>query len=107
VLVAHACNPSYSGGRDQEDPGSKPAWAIVGKTLSRKIPSQKMAGGVAQGVGPEFKPQNHKKGKKEMEPELRFHFWKVLWYSFGLFIILYNTALFYSYIVISTILLSL
>jgi hypothetical protein len=25
--VAHACNPSYSGGRDQEDGGSKPAWA--------------------------------------------------------------------------------
>jgi hypothetical protein len=24
--VAHACNPSYSGGRDQEDHGSKPAW---------------------------------------------------------------------------------
>jgi hypothetical protein len=23
--VAHACNPSYSGGRDQEDRGSKPA----------------------------------------------------------------------------------
>jgi hypothetical protein len=22
-----ACNPSYSGGRDQEDHGSKPAWA--------------------------------------------------------------------------------
>jgi hypothetical protein len=32
VLVAHACNPSYSGGRDQEDPGSKPAqgnWEIL------------------------------------------------------------------------------
>jgi hypothetical protein len=27
VLVAHACNPSYSGGRDQEDQGSKPAQA--------------------------------------------------------------------------------
>jgi hypothetical protein len=27
VLVAHACNPSYSGGRDQEDLGSKPAQA--------------------------------------------------------------------------------
>jgi hypothetical protein len=27
VLVAHACNPSYSGGRDQEDRSSKPAWA--------------------------------------------------------------------------------
>jgi hypothetical protein len=25
--VAHACNPSYSGGRDQEDHGSKPARA--------------------------------------------------------------------------------
>jgi hypothetical protein len=24
-LVAHACNPSYSEGRDQEDHGSKPA----------------------------------------------------------------------------------
>jgi hypothetical protein len=27
VLVAHACNPSYSGGRDQEDHSSKPSWA--------------------------------------------------------------------------------
>jgi hypothetical protein len=26
-LVAHACNPSYSGGRDQEDRSSKPAGA--------------------------------------------------------------------------------
>jgi hypothetical protein len=25
--VAHTYNPSYSGGRDQEDCGSKPAWA--------------------------------------------------------------------------------
>jgi hypothetical protein len=25
--VAYACNPSYSGGRDQEDLGSKPARA--------------------------------------------------------------------------------
>jgi hypothetical protein len=29
ALVAHACNPSYSGGRDQEDHGLKPAWEIV------------------------------------------------------------------------------
>jgi hypothetical protein len=27
VPVAHACNPGYSGGRDQEDCGSKSAWA--------------------------------------------------------------------------------
>jgi hypothetical protein len=25
ALVAHSCNPSYSGGRDQEDHSSKPA----------------------------------------------------------------------------------
>jgi cytochrome c2 len=24
--LAHACNPSYSRGRDQENHGSKPAW---------------------------------------------------------------------------------
>jgi hypothetical protein len=26
ALVAPSCNPSYSGGTDQEDHGSKPAW---------------------------------------------------------------------------------
>jgi hypothetical protein len=34
VLVVHTCNPSYSGGRDQEDGSLKPAWEIVCKTLS-------------------------------------------------------------------------
>jgi hypothetical protein len=39
---------------------------IVRETLSRKYssPKKKKAGGVAQGVGPEFKPQYHKKIKK-------------------------------------------
>jgi hypothetical protein len=27
VPVSHAYNPSYSGGRDQEDTGPSPAWA--------------------------------------------------------------------------------
>jgi hypothetical protein len=62
--VAHTCNPSYSGGRDQEDLGSKPA---PGKSFERpylkKNPSQKRAGGMAQGVGPEFKPRCQKKKK--------------------------------------------
>jgi hypothetical protein len=58
--VAHACNPTYSGGRlDQEDLPRQ----IVGETLSQKNSSQKRAGGVAQGVGPEFKPQDLKKNK--------------------------------------------
>jgi hypothetical protein len=38
---------------------------IVCEILSRKNPSQKRAGGVAQGVGPKFKPQNRKKKKKK------------------------------------------
>jgi hypothetical protein len=39
ALVAHACNPSYSGGRDQEDHGSKPAQVnrpYLEKTLHKK-----------------------------------------------------------------------
>jgi hypothetical protein len=60
--VAPACNPSYSGSRDQEDHGS---WlgASPGKqfqeTLSQKKTLYKkelVEGGVAQSVGPEFKP---------------------------------------------------
>jgi hypothetical protein len=57
LLVAHACNPSHSGGRDQENHGLKPAQAnslqdpILEKTLHQK--------------DPELKPQlPQKKGKK-------------------------------------------
>jgi hypothetical protein len=41
-LVAHTCNPSYTGGRDQEDHGLKTAQAnslqdpILKKTLHKK-----------------------------------------------------------------------
>jgi hypothetical protein len=57
VLVAHAYNPNYSGGLRFEA-----SWGqIVHKTLSQINPSQKRAGGVAQDVSPEFKPQYHKK----------------------------------------------
>jgi hypothetical protein len=49
--VAHAYNPSYSGSRDQEDHSSKSAQA-------------NRAGGVAQGVGLEFKSQYHKKRRR-------------------------------------------
>jgi hypothetical protein len=59
--VAYACNPSYSGGRDQEDCCLKLAWAnssqdpISEKPITRK--KKKKVGGVAQSIGPEFKPQ--------------------------------------------------
>jgi hypothetical protein len=39
--VAYTCNPSYSGGRDQEDCGSKPGWATVHEPLSQKYLTQK------------------------------------------------------------------
>jgi hypothetical protein len=52
--MAHTCNPSYSGGRDQEDHSSKAVQANSCKTLSWKNPSQKRTGKVAQGVGSEF-----------------------------------------------------
>jgi hypothetical protein len=42
MLVAHTYNPSYSGGRDQEDGGSKPAQGKQFKTLSQKIPVTKI-----------------------------------------------------------------
>jgi hypothetical protein len=38
----------------------------VQETLSQKYPSQKRAGGVAQGIGPEFKPQYWGKKKKNL-----------------------------------------
>jgi hypothetical protein len=42
AAVAHTCNTSYSGGKDQEDHSSKPAWAnsskrpYLEKTLHKK-----------------------------------------------------------------------
>jgi hypothetical protein len=61
--VAHTCNPSYSGGRDQEDCGSKSAWANSSRDPISKIPIIKRVGGVAQGEGPEFKSQYCKQNK--------------------------------------------
>jgi hypothetical protein len=41
VPVAHTCNPSYSGSRDQEDCGSKPVQAKSSQDHISKNPSQK------------------------------------------------------------------
>jgi hypothetical protein len=61
--VAHACNPSYSGGSDQEDHGLKttPGKQFARPYLGKKKPSQNRAGRVAQVGGPEFKTQHYKK----------------------------------------------
>jgi hypothetical protein len=41
ALVAHSCNPSYSGGRDQEDHSSKPSQANNSGNPILKSSSQK------------------------------------------------------------------
>jgi hypothetical protein len=64
VLLAHSCNPSYSEGRNQEDFSLKPAPANSSQNPIWKIPNTKRAGGVAQGVGPEFKPWYRRKENK-------------------------------------------
>jgi hypothetical protein len=58
--VAHTCNPSYSGGRDQEDQSSKPTQAnsLQDPILKKTHHKKKRASGMAQGVGPEFKTLN-------------------------------------------------
>jgi hypothetical protein len=74
LVVAHACNPSYSRGNRLEGSRFK---ASRGKQFTRpyleKNHHKKGAGGVAQGVGPEFKPQYHKKTKqnKNLSPCLK------------------------------------
>jgi hypothetical protein len=40
MLVPHACNPSYLGGKDQEDCGSKPAKANSSQNPILKIPDR-------------------------------------------------------------------
>jgi hypothetical protein len=70
--VAHAFNPNYSGGRDQEDHSLRPVWV---KALSQKNPSQKKAGRVVQGVGSEFIPHCTKiKENKKCIIYLKFKF---------------------------------
>jgi hypothetical protein len=64
--VAHACNPSYFGGRDQEDNSLKIAmanslWDPVSKKKKKK--SQNELVPVAQDEGLEFKPLYHQKKK--------------------------------------------
>jgi hypothetical protein len=64
--VAHACKPSYSGGRDQEDHNLKPAPTNSSQDpISKEKSSCKRTGGVTQGIGPELKSQNHKQRERE------------------------------------------
>jgi hypothetical protein len=68
VPVAYACNPSYSGDRDQEDCGLKPAWAnSSARPYLEKTHFKNRAGGVAQGDGLSSSPSIAKKKKSQCE----------------------------------------
>jgi hypothetical protein len=56
--MAHAYNPSYEAEIRRIVVQNQPR-QIAHETLSGKNPPQKRAGRVAQGEGPEFKPQYH------------------------------------------------
>jgi hypothetical protein len=96
--VAHTSNPSYSGGINQEDRGSKPAWAnkkkyiyiyiyiyiytciciyvcihiYIYKSVRYIYISQKRAGGVTQGIDPEFKSQYRRKKKNTKQSQVQW-----------------------------------
>jgi hypothetical protein len=57
VLVAHACILVTQNAEIRRIEVQSQSGQIVHKILSLKNPSQKRVGGVAQGVGSEFKPQ--------------------------------------------------
>jgi hypothetical protein len=63
--VTHFCHS-----RDQDACDSKSTWANSLQDPISKNPSQKRAGGVAQGVGPEFNCTTAKKPKKQKNPGL-------------------------------------
>jgi hypothetical protein len=54
---------------------------IVQETLSQKSPSQKRAGRVAQGVGPEFKPQYRKKKKTAVQLKSKLRTGLAEWFT--------------------------
>jgi hypothetical protein len=67
--VTHACNPSYSGSRNQEDHSSKPAQTNSSRDPISKKPSKKRAGRMAQDIGSEFNPSMQKKKKERKKKE--------------------------------------
>jgi hypothetical protein len=71
--VAHTCNLSYSGGRDQEDHHLKPTWANSWQDLYLEKTIIKKGWWSGSRPRPEFKPHYRKKKKKTLqETQLMF-----------------------------------
>jgi hypothetical protein len=58
--VAHTCNPNQEAEVRRIGVQNQPGQVVL-ETSSQKTLHKNRAGGVAQGEGPEFKPQYHKK----------------------------------------------
>jgi hypothetical protein len=65
--MVHTCNPSYSGGKDQEDHGLKPAWANSLRDSILKKSNTKKWLVVANWSS---KPSTTNKTKQNKNPEL-------------------------------------
>jgi hypothetical protein len=70
ALVAHICNPSYSGSRNQEDQDSNPAQASSLRHRILKKSSTKKSWWSGSSVSPAFKPQYCKKKKKKKKEQI-------------------------------------
>jgi hypothetical protein len=66
VLVTHSCNLSYSGARDQEDCGSKPAWENSSQDPIWKKPITKK--GLVEWLKV-YAPSTGKKKTKQKKPQ--------------------------------------
>jgi hypothetical protein len=76
VLVAHTCNPSYTGGRDQEDRSLKLAWTnSLRDPISKKNITKRgsWSGSRCKPWVQTSVPQKKKKREKEKTPEHGVH----------------------------------
>jgi hypothetical protein len=75
ALVAHAYNPSYSGGRDQEDCGSKPSLANSSRDPTLKNTSQKKKKiGLMEWLKVKALNPSPSTAKKEKKKNVNMHF---------------------------------
>jgi hypothetical protein len=85
VPVAHTCNPSYSGGRDQEDHGWKPPGQIVFETLTQRKKKKnhhhhhQKSWWNGSRCRPECKAQYHQKKKKSWDRRIAWTQFKAAW----------------------------
>jgi hypothetical protein len=74
VLVAHTCNPGYSGGKDQEDPSLKPAGANNSQERPYlKIPFTKI--GLVEWLKVKVLSSSPRTGKKKKKNPQNNYFW--------------------------------